>query len=390
MKKILFLSLGLIFSLSISINAQTFVDISNTGTCENAIDISRFTVFGPTTAPAKLGVANSSSFELAKHPTWYKFTIQQDAILLFDIIPQNPKDNYDFMLFKSDENFCERHKANKMTPIRSNFSPQKNTKGTTGLSFNGTEDDYEKGIMVSKGEIFYLVLNNVYPKGKGHTVIFKQLKTNRLSGKITNKKNGKPIKADIRWRNLRNNNVYVSSQTEKKGTYEIEILLNNQSNVFPKYELCIYSNNFFPDFKVFSTAEANKLDNKEINFELDKVKKGLNNKSLGVIYFKPNDATVVPEAEYVKRRLLKFLKLNLQAEVILEGHTNGLFPSTEVDFELSDERAAVIKKYLVNNGIDASRIGTEGMGSKNEVYPIPETEDEEGFNRRVEVNIVKF
>jgi len=388
MKKVLFLSIALL--LIFSINAQTFVDISNTGTCENAIDISRFTVFGPTTAPVKSGNSKSSSFELAKHPTWYKFSIQQDAILLFDIIPQNPKDNYDFMLFKSTDMFCENYKTSKANPVRSNFSPQKNLKGVTGLSFNGTEDDFEKGIMVRKGDEFYLVLNNVYPNGKGHTVIFKQLKTNRISGKILNKKSGKPIKADIRWRNLRNDNVYVASQTEKKGTYEIEILLNNQSNVFPKYELCVYSNNFFPDFKVYSTTEANELDNKEINFELNRVKKGLNNKALGVIYFKPNDATIVPESEFVKRKLLKFMKLNLQAEIVLEGHTNGLFPSTEVDFELSDERAAVIKKYLVDNGVDASRIGTEGMGSKNEVYPIPETEEEEGFNRRVEVNILRF
>jgi len=388
MKKILFISIGLI--LSLSINAQTFVDISNTGTCENAIDISRFSVFGPTTAPEKLGNSKSSNFELAKHPTWYKFTIQQSGILLFDIIPQNPSDNYDFMLFKVSDNFCQNYKDNKSAPVRSNFSPQKNAKGTTGLSFNGNAGDYEKGIMVAKGDKFYLVLNNVYPNGKGHTVIFKQLKTNKISGKIVNKKNGKPLKADIRWINLRNNNVFVSSQTEKKGSYEIEILLNNQSNVFPKYELSVYAKNFFPEYKVFSTTEANELDNKEIDFELNRVKKGLNNKNLGVIYFKPNDATVVPTSEYVKRKVLKFMTLNENAQVILEGHTNGLFPSTEVDFELSTERANVIKKYLVDNGIAPERIGTEGLGSKNEVYPIPETEEEEGFNRRVEINIVNF
>jgi len=388
MKKILFITLGLMFSLSIY--SQTFVDISNTGTCDKAIDISRFSVFGPTTAPEKLGNSNSSNFELAKHPTWYKFTIQQSGILLFDIIPQNPNDNYDFMLFKATDDFCKDYKSGKLSPIRFNFSPQKNVKGTTGLSFNGSAEDYEKGIMVAEGNEFYLVLNNVYPHGKGHTVVFKQLKTNKISGKIVNKKNGKPLKADIRWINLRNNNVFVASQTEKKGSYEIEILLNNQSNVFPKYELSVYSNNFFPEYKVFSTAEANELDNKKIDFELHRVKKGLNNKNLGVIYFKPNDVTVVPKSEYVKRKLLKFMSLNENAEVILEGHTNGLFPSTEVDFELSTERANVIKKYLVDNGIATERIGIEGMGSKNEVYPIPETEEEEGFNRRVEINILKF
>ena len=84
------------------------------------------------------------------------------------------------------------------------------------------------------------------------------------------------------------------------------------------------------------------------------------------------------------------MMLNSKATVELEGHTNGLFPSTDVDFKLSSDRAEVIKKYLTDNGIDASRIQTEGMGSKNEIYPIPETEEEEGYNRRVEIRITDF
>ncbi len=390
MKKISFISLLLFLVLSISSTSQTYVDISNTSTCEQAYDITRFTIFGPTTAPIEMKSENSNSFDLAKHPTWYKFTIQNDGILLFDIVPQNPKDNYDFILYKGSPNFCEDYKNNRITPIRSNFSPQENIKGTTGLSYNGNNKDYEKGVMTNEGDVFYLALNNLYKDGKGHTIIFKQLKTSKLSGRVVNAKNDKPVKAEIKWRNLRNNNAYVTSQTEKKGYYEIDILINNQSNTFPKYELSAYSENYFPDFKLFSTSEANKLDNKQVHFKLDKVKKGYNNETLGVIYFKPNDIIITSESEYVKKKLLMFMKFNDKAEIILQGHTNGLFPSTDVDFELSTNRAEVIRKYLVDNKISTSRIGIEGMGSKNEIYPIPETEEEEGFNRRVEIKIVKF
>lgn len=390
MKKVFFLSVVFFFIQSFTGIAQTYVDISNTSTCEQAYDITRFTIFGPTTAPVQVKSENSNSFDLAKHPTWYKFTIQEDGILLFDIVPQNPKDNYDFILYKSTPNFCSDYNLNRVSPVRSNFNPQENPKGTTGLSYNGNNKDFEKGVMTIKGEVYYLALNNLYKNGKGHTIIFKQLKTSKLTGRVVNAKNDKPIKAEIKWRNLRNNNAYVTSQTEKKGFYEIDILINNQNNTFPKYQLSACSENFFPDFKVFSTNEANKLDNKQVNFNLHKVKKGYNNETLGVIYFKPNDVIITPESEYVKTKLLMFMKFNPKAEIILQGHTNGLFPSTDVDFELSTNRAEVIKKYLTDNGIVSSRIGTEGLGSKNEVYPIPETEEEEGFNRRVEINIVKF
>ena len=388
MKKNFMIAALILLSVA-TMKAQNLVNISNTSTCDQALDISRFHVFGPTTAPVEIG-SISSNFTLTKHPTWYKFTIQKSGILLFDIIPLNSKDNYDFMLFKDEKNFCENYKEGKIKPIRSNFNPPANEKGVTGLSYSGDESDYEKGLPVSKGDVFYLALNNVYRNGKGHTVFFKELKTIKISGKISDSKNGKPLKADIRWRNLRNNNLFVTSQSEKKGFYEMEILMNTQENYFPKYELSVYADKYFPEFKVFSTEEANNLNDKKIDFALDKVKKGLNNETMGVIYFKANDIMIVPKSEYVKKKLLKFMTLNPNAKIILEGHTNGLFPSTDVDFKLSAERSDVVKKYLTDNGIDPSRIGTEGMGSKNEIYPIPETEEEEGYNRRVEIRIVEY
>ncbi len=386
--KNIFLAIISVLIVSFNLYAQNLVDISNTSDCEHAYDISRFQIFGPTTAPAEIGAPDG--FTLPKHPTWYKFTVQKNGILLFDIIPLNSKDNYDFMLFKATDNFCEKFKNGKIKPIRANYNPPVNDKGVTGLSYSGEEPDFEKGVVVSKGDVFYLALNNLYRDGKGHTVYFKELKTIKITGKITDSKNGKPLKADIRWRNLRNNNLFVSSQTEKKGSYEIEILLNTEQNVFPKYELCVYADKYFPEYKVFSTEEANQLNGKEVDFNLNKVKKGLNNESLGVIYFDANDVHIVPKSEYVKKKLLKFMKLNLKAKIVLEGHTNGIFPSTDVDFKLSEDRAEVVKKYLTDNGIDAARISTEGLGSKDEIYPIPETEEEEGYNRRVEIRVVEF
>lgn len=384
-----FIVIMLILLSNASADSQNLVDISNTSTCEQAYDISRFHIFGPTTSPAETGNM-VNDFTLVKHPTWYRFTVQKNGILLFDIIPLNSKDNYDFMLFKDEDNFCKKFNEGKLKPIRSNFNPPANDKGITGLSYSGEESDFGKGVPVSKGDAFYLALNNMYRNGKGHTILFKEIKTIRIKGKITDSKNGKPLKADICWRNLRNKNLFVSSQSGKKGSYEMEILLNSQENTFPKYELYVYADKYFPDIKIFSTEEANSLNTKEVDFALYKVKKGLNNETFGVIYFKANDVIIVPKSEFVKNKLLKFMKLNSKAKIILEGHTNGLFPSTDVDFKLSSDRALVIKKFLTDNGIDASRIETEGMGSRNEVYPIPENEEEEGYNRRVEIRFIDF
>jgi OOP family OmpA-OmpF porin len=55
---------------------------------------------------------------------------------------------------------------------------------------------------------------------------------------------------------------------------------------------------------------------------------------------------------------------------------------------LSKDRAASVKQYLTNAGIDASRLTTKGYGAKK---PIASNATEEGRekNRRVEIKLIK-
>jgi len=327
----------------------------------------------------------------SQHLVWYKFTIEKTGVLLFDIVPTNPKDNYDFMLFKASANFCSNYTAVKETTIRSNYMPSENNiYGQTGLSINGKLASYEKGIEVKKGDSFYLVLNNLYPNGKGHTLIFRNLATHQILGNITNSKNGNPLKSIVKWSNLRDENFYIETSTEKKGEYNMQVAVNNDSHSFPKYELFIYSDKFFPVSKIFSTEEVNKLNNTKVDFSLNKVRKGYNDNELGPIYFQPNDDEFVQASDSILKKMTRLMQLNKKIEIVLEGHTNGIYPSTYVDQQLSTNRAEKVKRYFVEKGIDESRITVKGFGSTKEIYPTPENEKEEGYNRRVEINIVKI
>ena len=384
MKKLATVIIISVFSF-VAVYSQGLVDIKNTSTCETALDISRFMRFGPTTAPEVYGTASTTDFDRPKHPTWYKFTASNDGVLLFDVFPQESKDNYDFLLFKDEPNFCEKYTNKQISPIRSNFAPSDIQKsGYTGLSFKGEGDSYEKGVEVKKGDKFYLALNNLYAEGKGHTIVFKYLKILTIKGNIASN-NNTSVKAKIKWKSLRSDDITVVSETKKKGAYEIKATLRNESHSFPKYELCVTAEKYFPEFKIFSTKEANLLNGKQIDFKLSKIKKGLNNESLGIIYFMANEDATVPEADIILKKLLITMRTNKKTEITLEGHTNGLYPTTDLDIELSKNRANSIKKYLTDNGISLSRINTKGYGSKREKFPTPKDEIEEGFNRRVEV-----
>ncbi len=76
---------------------------------------------------------------------------------------------------------------------------------------------------------------------------------------------------------------------------------------------------------------------------------------------------------------------NPVSEIIVEGYTDSL-DDYIYNKNLSKSRADVIKKYLVDKGIPATKIETFGMGPEN---PIASNETFEGrkLNRRIEIRI---
>ncbi|MBK7299791.1 MAG: OmpA family protein [Moraxellaceae bacterium] len=81
--------------------------------------------------------------------------------------------------------------------------------------------------------------------------------------------------------------------------------------------------------------------------------------------------------------LVSALKENPMMRITIEGHTDSV-GSSKANQAVSAQRAAAVKQYLVDQGADASRIQTEGLG---EAYPVASNSTEAGRqkNRRVEV-----
>ncbi len=64
----------------------------------------------------------------------------------------------------------------------------------------GIGDVFVKSIRVSKGDIFYLVLDNVYDNGEGHSIKFYMEEPVIIKGMVTNE-NNQPVKAEIAFTN---------------------------------------------------------------------------------------------------------------------------------------------------------------------------------------------
>ncbi|SFB00237.1 Thrombospondin type 3 repeat-containing protein [Flavobacterium swingsii] len=105
------------------------------------------------------------------------------------------------------------------------------------------------------------------------------------------------------------------------------------------------------------------------------------------ILFDTSKATFQKRTFVVLQAMTAILKEYPSSNFSIEGHTDADGKDT-VNQTLSENRAAAVKTYLVENGIDASRLTSAGFG---ESMPIASNKTKAGkaLNRRVEVKVVK-
>ena len=105
------------------------------------------------------------------------------------------------------------------------------------------------------------------------------------------------------------------------------------------------------------------------------------------ILFNTGKSSFQKQAMPVLQAITAILKEYPTAKFSLEGHTDST-GSDVLNQKLSEERAAAVKNFLVENGIDASRLSSKGFG---ESTPVDSNKTAKGRanNRRVEVKLVK-
>jgi len=105
------------------------------------------------------------------------------------------------------------------------------------------------------------------------------------------------------------------------------------------------------------------------------------------ILFDSGKASIKSESNAVLKDIVDILKEYPNAKFSIEGHTDSAGGSA-LNQKLSDSRANAVKIYLIENGIDQSRLSSLGFG---EDKPIASNNTASGRkqNRRVEINLVK-
>lgn len=200
-------------------------------------------------------------------------------------------------------------------------------------------------------------LNNVYlkavPKNSTDTIINDTLKRNTYTFKIDT------------------NKAYVL-KTEKEG------YLGHKEEFYPANHIPVKSD----------TTNGYKIKNtyyKELFLDTIEIGKEI---VLDNIYYDFDKATIRDSARKNLNYLVNLLKDNPKIKVELGAHTDSR-GSKEYNKKLSKERAQNAVQYIVDQGIDPSRIKAKGYGESKPLIENATTEEEHQKNRRTEFHIVE-
>ena len=106
------------------------------------------------------------------------------------------------------------------------------------------------------------------------------------------------------------------------------------------------------------------------------------------IYFETSSSKIKKESYPDLDRLTAILKKHPEVKAKVEGHTDSS-GNADKNLALSKDRAASVKKYLIEHGEKEDHVSSEGYGSSK---PITSNDTKEGRakNRRVEIVVTSF
>lgn len=112
------------------------------------------------------------------------------------------------------------------------------------------------------------------------------------------------------------------------------------------------------------------------------------NKAANNIFFATGSSKLLAKSFPSLKEVVKVMTDNPSYKIAVDGHTDNT-GGDELNQKLSEDRAAAVKKYLIDNGVDESRITATGYG-KNQPLVDNNTAANRAKNRRVEMKLTNY
>lgn len=247
----------------------------------------------------------------------------------------------------------------------------------------------EEGIIINaNGNLAYMSSRRLGGLGKHDIYCFelysdiRPIRVNYMKGVVRNAKTKKPVSAEFSLLDLKSGKLIVSSKSDAK-TGAFFVCIPSDADFALNVEKAKYLN-YSDNFSV--TGGHSVLEPFTKNVNLEPIQEGavmqLNN-----VFFETAKYDLRDESFIELDIVVEYLNRNPYLRMEVGGHTDNVGDDANNQV-LSANRAMKVKKYLVDKGIEASRLEHRGYG---ETKPIDSNETEEGRqnNRRTELTIIK-
>lgn len=201
-----------------------------------------------------------------------------------------------------------------------------------------------------------------------------------VSGQVFDAKTKKILEAEITYESLVQAKVLGTARTNPAdGSYKIALVSGDE------YGFLANANGYYPvsesiNLKDLSAYQEIKRDLYLVPFEVNQVIR-LNN-----LFFDFAKFDLQPQSYSELNRLVEFMNGNPSMKIELGGHTDNVGDDAS-NLKLSEARVNAVKNYLLQKGIESSRLTAKGYG---EAKPLADNKTDQGrqLNRRVEFLIL--
>ncbi|MCC6724911.1 MAG: OmpA family protein [Saprospiraceae bacterium] len=200
-----------------------------------------------------------------------------------------------------------------------------------------------------------------------------------IEGQVTDAVTGLPLLADVIFRSK---NMVDSVKTGEDGRFKTVVPVGTVLGI-DAFANCHFmkSEMVKADKKVKPLAMPLKPASKGAIADIDN------------LYFEGNLPILLEKSKPELPKILRFMQANPAMKIEIAGHVNRPnappVSRTSADFVLSENRAKVVYKYLLENGIPESRISWKGYGNHEMVSPYAIHEVDQARNRRVELRVLE-
>ena len=205
-----------------------------------------------------------------------------------------------------------------------------------------------------------------------------------ISGRVYDMETNEPIiNEDVML--LQDGTVVQQTKTDITGRYTFTDLENGK-----EYQVKVNKPNFLSiSSKPFRYSET---DSNNSQFDLASISSNTNSWGREIflydIYYNFDSAKLLPESKAALDRIILLLQSNPTLKLEFGSHTDSR-GTHEYNDKLSEERAKSVVDYLVNAGINRTRLSWKGYGKRHPLIAKPATEGEHRMNRRTSFKIIE-